>query len=80
MTETLYNGPAHGATFYLPMDGSVRFRFNSFHATGYVRSPTGALARVAPGTRLSLPRGQHTLSLYDTTLAADVSIVFQAER
>jgi hypothetical protein len=76
MAETLYEGPAHGATFYLPTDGSVRFRFSN-HASGYVRSPTGALARVEPGTRLSLPRGQHTLSLYDSTLAARVSIIFQ---
>jgi hypothetical protein len=77
MAETLYEGPAHGATFYLPADGSVRFGFSNSHAAGYVRSPTGALARVEPGTRLSLPRGQHTLSLYDSAVAVRVSIVFQ---
>jgi hypothetical protein len=77
MTETLCEGPAHGATFYLPADGSVRLRFSNSHATGYVHSSNGALARVEPGTRLSLPRGQHTLSLYDSTLAVRVSIVFQ---
>jgi hypothetical protein len=76
MAETLYEGPAHGAIFYLPADGAVRFRFSN-HVSGYVRSPTGALARVEPGTRLSLPRGQHTLLLYDTGLAARVSILFQ---
>jgi hypothetical protein len=59
MAETLYEGPAHGAIFYLPTDGAVRFRFSN-HVSGYVRSPTCALARVEPGTRLSLPRGQHT--------------------
>jgi hypothetical protein len=76
MTETLYEGPAHGATFYLPVDGSARFRFSSHHARGYVRSPDGALARVEPGTRLSLPRGAHVLSLYDPSVVARVSIVF----
>jgi hypothetical protein len=76
MADTLYEGPAHGATFYVPMDGSVRFRFGNVRATGYVRSPGGALTRVASGTRLSLPRGEHTLSLYDATLAVDVSIAY----
>jgi hypothetical protein len=74
MAETLYEGPAHGATFYLTTDSSVRFRFSNFRTSGYVRSPGGALARVETGTRLFLPRGQHTLSLYYTTLAVDVLI------
>jgi hypothetical protein len=77
MAEMLYEGPAHGATFYLPTDGSVRFRFGNAHACGYVRSPNGALARVQPGTRLSLLRGGHVLSLYDITLVARVSVVFE---
>jgi hypothetical protein len=77
MTETLYEGPAHGATFYLPADGSVRLRFSNSHASGYVRSPTGALARVWPGTRLSLPRGEHVLALYDAALIVRVSITFE---
>jgi hypothetical protein len=69
MAETLYDGPAHGATFYLRADGLVRFRFGNFRASGYVRSPGGALARVEAGTRLALPRGGHTLYLDDTTPA-----------
>jgi hypothetical protein len=77
MAETLYEGPAHGATFYLPAHGTVRFGFADAQASGYVRSPTGALARVQPGTRLSLPRGEHVLSLYDTMLVTRVSIVFE---
>ena len=74
MADTLYGGSAHGATFYLPMDGSVRFRFGNVRAAGYVRSRGGALTRVGSGTRLWLPRGEHTLSLYDATLAVDISI------
>jgi len=77
MTETIYEGPAQGATFYLPAPGSVRFGFSDARANGYVRSPTGAMARVQPGTRLSLPRGEHVLLLYDTTLTARVSINFE---
>ena len=76
MAETLYEGPAHGATFYLPMEGSVRFRFGNVRAVAYIRSPGGALARVVSGTRLSLPRGEHTLLLYDTALVVDVSIAY----
>jgi hypothetical protein len=77
MAETLYEGPAQGATFYLPAPGAVRFGFSDSQASGYVRSPTGAMARVQPGTRLSLPRGEHVLSLYDTALVARVSITFE---
>lgn len=80
MAETLYEGPAHGATFYLPVNGSVRFGFSQADANGYVRSPTGALARVQPGTRLPLPRGEHVLSLYDPTLVARVFIAFEPDR
>jgi hypothetical protein len=77
MAETLYEGPAQGATFYLPAPGSVRFGFSDPQASGYVRSPTGTMARVQPGSRLPLSRGEHVLSLYDTTLIARVSITFK---
>jgi hypothetical protein len=77
MVETIYEGPAQGATFYLPAPGSVRFAFADGRASGYVRSPTGALARVQPGTRLSLPRGEHVLALYDAALVVRVSITFE---
>ena len=77
MAETLYEGPAHGATFYLPAQGTIRFAFNDAQASGYVRSPTGTMARVQPGTRLALPRGEHVLSLYDAALIVRVSITFE---
>jgi hypothetical protein len=75
MAETLYEGPAQGATFYLPAPGSVRFGFSDPQASGYIRSPTGALARVQPGSRLMLPHGEHVLSLYDTGLMVRVTII-----
>jgi hypothetical protein len=77
MAETIYEGPAQSATFYLPASGAVRFGFSDPRASGYIRSPTGAMARVQPGTRLSLPRGEHVLSLYNTTLTVRVSISFE---
>jgi hypothetical protein len=78
MADTLSEGPAHGATFYLPTDGAVRFRFNTFHAR--LRSLVDwRPGTCRAGTRLSLPRGPHTLSLYDITVTARVSILFQPE-
>jgi hypothetical protein len=77
--ETLYEGPAHNATFYLPAVGVVRFGFSDPNASGFVRSRGGSMARVQPGSRLSLSAGEHVLILYDTTLAARVSIVFLPE-
>jgi hypothetical protein len=75
MTETIYEGPAHEAVFYLPKAATIRFAFGDHRATGYVRSPGGSMARVQPGARLSLSAGQHTLTLYDPQLVARVSIV-----
>ena len=76
MAETLYEGSAHNATFYVPSAGVVRFGFGMM-AAGYVRSRYGVLlARVEPGTRLFLSAGEHVLTLYDPELMARVSIVF----
>ena len=77
--ETLYEGPAHAATFYVPSAGVVRFGFSDPCASGYVRSRDGSMARVQPGARLFLPAGQHVLTLYDPQLVARVSIVFQPD-
>jgi hypothetical protein len=77
--ETLYEGPAHEATFYAPSAGVVRFGFSDPRATGYVRSRDGSLARVQPGARLFLSAGQHVLTLYDPKLMTRVSIVFQPD-
>jgi hypothetical protein len=74
--ETLYEGPAHNATFYLPSAGVVRFASSDPTASGYVRSRGGSMARVQPGSRLSLSPGEHVLILYDPTLMARVTIVF----
>ena len=78
-TDTLYEGPAHQATFYLPRAGIARFGFSDPGASGYVRSQDGSMARVQPGTRLFLSGGQQVLLLYDPTLMAHVSIVFQPD-
>jgi hypothetical protein len=75
-SETLYEGPAHNATFYLPFAGSARFRFSDLSAAGYVHSSGGSMARVLPGDRLSLSAGEHVLILYDPNLMARVSIIF----
>jgi hypothetical protein len=77
MAETIYEGPVQGAAFYLPSPGAVRFAFADGRANGYVRSPTGALARVHPGARLLLPRGEHVLALYGAALIVRVSITFE---
>jgi len=77
--ETLYEGPANNATFYLPAAGEVWFGFSDPSASGYVRSPDGSLARVQPGVRLFLSAGQHVLTLYDPKLVARVSIVFMSQ-
>jgi hypothetical protein len=61
--ETLHEGPAHNATFYLPSVGIVRFAFSDPSATGYVRSPGGSMARVQPGVRLFVSAGEHVLIL-----------------
>jgi hypothetical protein len=74
--ETLYEGPAHNAAFYLPFAGIARFRFNDPSAAGYVRSPGGSLVRVQPGDRLFLSAGEHVLILYDPKRVARVSIIF----
>ena len=76
MAETLYEGPAHNATFYVPSPGVVRFAFG-LRATGYLRSRYGVpLARVEPGDRLFLSAGEHVLTLHDPSLMTHVSIVF----
>jgi hypothetical protein len=74
MPETIYEGPAHNATFYVPSAGIARFGFSDRRAAGFVRSPGGEMARVTLGTRLFLPAGQHTLTLYDPKLMTRVSI------
>jgi hypothetical protein len=75
--ETIYEGPAHDATFYAPLAGIVRFRFSDPRARGYVRSRDGGLFRVQPGARLHLAAGQFALVLYDPKLVARVSIEFE---
>jgi hypothetical protein len=76
MAETLYEGPAHSATFYVPSAGIVRFAFSAM-GTGYVRSRYGdLLARVEPGARLFLSAGEHVLTLHDPRLMTRASIVF----
>ena len=77
-TETIYEGPAYNATFYVPSGGGiVRFRFSDQRASGYMRSRDGSLFRAQPGARLFLPAGQHVLTLYDPELMARVSITFE---
>jgi hypothetical protein len=77
MPETLYEGPAHDSTFHVAMAGIVRFSFNNLLASGFVRSPNGALARVTHATRLFLTGGQHVLKLYDPQLVTRVTIRFE---
>ena len=77
--ETLHEGPAHEATFYLPAAGVVRFAFSGNRASGYVRSRDGSLFRVQPGARLFLSAGHHVLTLYDPKLMARVSIMFEPD-
>jgi hypothetical protein len=77
MPETLYEGPAHEASFCVPMEGIVRFVFNNLRASGFVRSSNGALARVTHPTRLVLSGGQHVLSLYGHQLVTRVTIRFE---
>jgi hypothetical protein len=91
MAETLYEGPAQEATFYVPSAGMVRFDFSDPsagivqfdfsdpRAGGFVRSRDGGLERVRSGTRLFLPAGRYVLSLYDPKLIARVSIVFEPD-
>ena len=78
-SETLYEGPAHEAAFYLPSAGIVRFGFSDARAGGYVRCHDGALFRVQSGTRLFLMAGHHVLTLYDPKLTVRVSIVFEPD-
>jgi hypothetical protein len=76
MDETLYDGPAHEAAFYVPTAGMGRFVLSPAGASAYVRSRKGSsLARVRSKDRLFLTTGEHVLILYDTKLAAHVSIV-----
>ena len=77
--ETIYEGPAHDATFHVPSAGFVRLGFSHPQPQGFIRSPGGAMTRVQPGTRLFLSAGQHVLTLYDPKLMARVSIVFQPD-
>ena len=77
-TETLYEGPAHGAKFDILSAGTARFNFSDPRASGYIRFRDQALARVKQGTQLVLSAGQHVLTLYDPKLTR-VSIVFHAE-
>ena len=76
MVEPLYEGPAHGAVFYVPAAGVVRFRFSDSPGGGYVRAHDGVLMRVQSGARLFLSAGQHVLSLYDPSMVVRVSIKF----
>jgi hypothetical protein len=76
--ETIYEGPAHGATFDVPSAGNVRFNFSDPRASGYIRFRDRALARVQQGTQLFLSTGQYVLILYDPKLTR-VSIVFEPE-
>ena len=76
-TETIYNGPAHDATFYVPSAGIVQFDFSDPSAKGYVRSRDGSLGRVRSGARLFLAAGRHVLGLYDPKVMTRVSIVFE---
>jgi hypothetical protein len=80
--ETLYDGPAHDAIFYVPSAGIVRFAFSDPRASGYVHALPlvpwrGSMARVEPGARLYLSTGHHVLTLYDPKLMARVSITFE---
>ena len=76
--ETLYEGPAHEATFYIPSAGIVRFGFSEPRASGYIRSPDGvSMSWVEPGGRLFLPARHHVLTLHDPKLMARVSITFK---
>jgi hypothetical protein len=80
--ETLYDGTAHDATFYVPSAGIVRFVFSDPRTSGYMHALPmvpwrGSMDRVEPGARLFLSAGQHVLTLYDPTLTARVSIVFE---
>jgi hypothetical protein len=77
LAETLYQGPAHNATFYAPSEGIARFRFSDLRPSGYVRSRDGSMWRVEPGARLHVDAGQHVLALYDPKLQARVSITFE---
>jgi hypothetical protein len=74
--ETIYEGPAHEATFYVPSAGIVRLGFSDPLASGYVCSRGGSFER-EPGTRMSVSPGQHALSLYDPKLMARASITFE---
>jgi hypothetical protein len=76
MDETLYDGLAHEAAFYVPTAGMVRFVLSPAGASAYVRSRKGSsLARVQSRDRLFLTTGEHVLILYDPKLPAHVSIV-----
>jgi hypothetical protein len=79
MDETLYDGQAHEAAFYVPAAGMVRFVLSPAGASAYVRSGNGALARVQSRDRLFLSAGEHILILYDPELAAHVSIALMRE-
>ena len=79
MDETLYDGLAHEAAFYVPTAGMVRFVLSPAGASAYVRSRNGSLARVQSRDRLFLSAGEHILILYDPELAAHVSIVLMRE-
>jgi hypothetical protein len=77
-TETVYEGPAHDATFYVPSGGGLlRFGLSDLRASGYVRTRDGSLFRVEPGARWYLSAGDHVLTLYDPKLVARVSITFE---
>jgi hypothetical protein len=60
--ETLYDGPAHDATFFVPSAGIVRFAFSDPRASGYVYALPmvpwrGSMARVQPGRGCSYGPG-----------------------
>ena len=61
---------------YVPSAGFVRFAFADRRASGFVRSPSGAMFRVAPGSQLFLSAGRHVLTLYAQTVTR-VSIAFR---
>jgi hypothetical protein len=80
MSETLYEGPAHDATFHLPVGGIVRFTFDDQGASGYVRSThCGAMIRVVHASQLFLSGGQHVLTLNDPNEVMLVSITLEGQ-
>ena len=77
--ETIYQGPAHDATFDVPSAGIVRFLFRDRHASGFVYARDGGRFRMQPGARHQVEAGQYVLVLDDPkpTARISVSITFE---